>query len=89
MVEIKEIIGRFDRSGLVYPWTNVDPRVDNLQQDITDLVTSQQDAGRSHSEIFDELWEIAHSAAGQVAPSLPEPVQGIATVPYLTEPWYC
>lgn len=89
MVEIKEIVGRFDRAGLVYPWTNVDPRVDNLQQDITDLVTSQQDAGRSRSEIFDELWEIAHSAAGQVAPSLPEPVQGIATVPYLTEPWYC
>ncbi len=47
-------------------------------------------AERTAPELFDEIWDIAHQAAGSasaaaaIAEALPR-----AAVPYLNEPWYC
>jgi radical SAM superfamily enzyme YgiQ (UPF0313 family) len=86
---IKEIIGQFDRAGLAYPWANADPRVDELHRELTEVVTKRQEAGSSRTEIFGEIWTIVHAATGRVAPPVKEPARGLATIPYLTEPWYC
>ena len=42
-------------------------------------------------EVFDRVWEVAHAAAGAAEPvrrALPV-LPARASVPYLTEPWYC
>jgi radical SAM superfamily enzyme YgiQ (UPF0313 family) len=87
--DIRRVIGRFDPVSLTYPWTHVDPRVDALQDDVSRLVGVKLAAPRQ--EVFARVWEIAHARAGVTPPARREmPVLADrATIPYLTEPWYC
>ena len=89
MLELEEVrarIERFDPKSLTHVWRHADPRVDALQQRLEELVGSRLNAPRH--DVFARTWEIAHAAAGIVAP-LREPLPSRATVPYLNEPWYC
>jgi radical SAM superfamily enzyme YgiQ (UPF0313 family) len=83
--EIRRAIGAFDPHALMYRWTHADPTVDALQQQVERLVGRTLSASRS--ETFTRVWEAAQRAAGKPAavPLLPSR----ATVPFLTEPWYC
>jgi radical SAM superfamily enzyme YgiQ (UPF0313 family) len=85
--ETRELVGAFDAESLVYPWRNVDSRVDGLS-DVVQAIAADADAKKlSRSEAFARIWEAAHLAAGVGAPSL-ELSAGRA-VPFLSEPWYC
>ena len=86
--EIRTLVAPFDERSLTYPWTHRDPAVDRLQESIAALVGRRLNAPRR--ELFDEIWAIAHQAAGLASAgrrdreALPR-----AAVPYLNEPWYC
>ena len=89
MLELDEVrarIERFDPASLTHVWRHADPRVDALQQDLERLVGSRLNAPRG--DVFAHAWEIAHAAAGVIAPPR-DPLPARATVPYLNEPWYC
>jgi radical SAM superfamily enzyme YgiQ (UPF0313 family) len=89
MLEIEEMrarLVRFDAASLTHLWRHADPRVDALQQDLERLVGTRLNAPRD--EVFGRVWEIAHAAAGAIAPPR-APLRSRATVPYLNEPWYC
>jgi hypothetical protein len=60
--------------------------VDALQQELERLIGSRINAPRG--EIFAQVWDAAHAAAGLVPPPR-EPLLSRAAVPYLNEPWYC
>lgn len=87
--DVQRVIRRFDPVSLTYPWTHVDPRVDALQDEVSRLVGVKSTASRR--EVFARIWEIAHVRAGAAPPArraMPV-LADRATIPYLTEPWYC
>ena len=91
LAEVQEIVGPFDETALVYPWRHSDPRVDQLQGEIQALVRAATARGESRREIFAQVWLLAEQAAAGSPRPVPPPVEARAraTIPYLTEPWYC
>jgi hypothetical protein len=88
---IRVHVGAFDPATLTYRWSHPDPRVDELQRDLTALVGMRLTGDRR--VIFDEVTTLAHERAGLPMPSRAhadsKPARDRATVPYLNEPWYC
>ena len=86
--DIRGVIRPFDHRLLTYPWAHETPAVDRLQESIVSLVGRRLNASRS--ELFAEIWRIAHDAAAIPAPARQD--RGVlprAAIPYLNEPWYC
>jgi Radical SAM superfamily len=86
--DVRRIAGPYSPDSLVYPWQHQDPRVDELQRHIEQVVG--KNLGADRSSLFTRIWADAHRAAGIAAPprretgALPR-----AAIPYLNEPWYC
>lgn len=88
--EVRQLVGEFDPAALCYPWRHADPAVDRLYDDVLAVVANRSAAARS--DIFAEVWELAHSACGAQARRSWRGAGAAAeraTVPYLSEPWYC
>ena len=85
--EIRTLAGPLDPTALAHAWRHPDPRVDQLQRDVHRLVGRTLHAPRA--AVFDDVRALALAAAGQSARDTDRPRAARATVPYLTEPWYC
>jgi len=83
-----DMIGPFDAKLLGYPWRHADPRVDVLQQGLQALAAQGDQQGWSRSEVFGQMWRLAHEALGLAPPPL-EPADFGEPVAHLSEPWYC
>jgi radical SAM superfamily enzyme YgiQ (UPF0313 family) len=85
-------LGAFEPKLLVYPWRNRDPRVDELQRELEEMVQRESKQGAGRSEIFAQIWKLTQRARGvdceETIPEMPL-TAARATIPYLTEPWYC
>jgi hypothetical protein len=89
--EVGMLVTGFDPGGLVYRWSHSDRRVDEFYEDTERLVQRLVRDGRGRSEIFQEVWDrlcVIHPPAKRLLTPFP-PLPSRATVPYLTEPWYC
>ena len=84
-------LGAFEPMRLMYPWRNPDPRVDELQCELEEMVQHESKKGTGRSEIFARIWELTQRAMGIDSGEIPvtPPMAARATIPYLTEPWYC
>jgi len=82
--DVRAILEPFDSAGLCYPWKNADPAVDELCRSIHAAIQRADKRGTGREEIFREIWDLA--GAGRW---LDAPMASRATIPYLTEPWYC
>ena len=91
--EVVDLVEPFDDRELVYPWRHPDPAVDVLSERIISIVEQAQADDLSRIEIFNEVWAAANEAANiDAAPPAglhTHDVADPATIPYLTEPWYC
>ncbi len=88
--DVAALVGEFDENQLAYPWRHPDPALDELHGQILAAVEVGEKAGSGRHEMFEKIWELAQSAAGtNEAPPPMREARDIATVPYLTEPWYC
>jgi radical SAM superfamily enzyme YgiQ (UPF0313 family) len=89
--EVRGLVGPFDPVALSYHWDHPDPRVDALQRDVERRVQALVAAGHGRSGIFEHVRSLAHGFTADTAIRLPlpPPIASRATVPYLTEPWYC
>jgi radical SAM superfamily enzyme YgiQ (UPF0313 family) len=78
--EIRAAAGPFDPESLAHPWRHSDPEIDALAA----LALRVAGDGLPRPESFARLWRLAHGGAdpGFALPSR-------ATVPFLTEPWFC
>lgn len=92
--EVQKLVGIFDQQSLMYPWVHPDPRVDELQINVMAAVQKGQSLHESRPQIFQRVWDLAHQAYHdsvsehlKVAWSDQAPPR--ASVPFLTEPWYC
>ncbi len=83
--EIRGLVAPFDRALLGYPWRHPDPRVDELQERIAELVERGSEVSRE--ETFATAWRLAHAALGVSAPPLPRDLGD--PIPCHSEPWYC
>lgn len=81
--EVRAIVRPFDAASLVYPWVHDDPEVDRLGARVFRLVAERQKQGRSRSEIFQEICDIASVPLDNYR------LIARAAIPYLDEPWYC
>jgi radical SAM superfamily enzyme YgiQ (UPF0313 family) len=85
--EVRQVLGEFDEAGLSYRWVHSDSRVDALQRQVESLVKKGTSSGLTRAEIFQEVWSVAQEISEFPFESLPRVSR--ATIPYLTEPWYC
>jgi hypothetical protein len=93
--EVQELVGEFDAESLSYPWAHPDPAVDRLFEDVLAVVKDATARRAARPAVFAEVWRTAHGylPPSSVAPREP-PVDEAAlvaqaTIPYMTEPWYC
>ncbi len=93
LTEVRRFVGRFDGAALCYPWAHSDQRVDRLYQDVLSLVKKGQCQGRNRRQTFLEVWKRANQENESTAAGLRElrldDVPARATIPYLSEPWFC
>ncbi len=92
LLDIPDVAARiesFEPATLMHKWTNADPRVDRLHEEVVSIVGGQ--AGVSRSSTFDRILSCANACADRQMNlgHLDAPRSSRATVPYLTEPWYC
>jgi radical SAM superfamily enzyme YgiQ (UPF0313 family) len=90
--EVQRILGPFDQAALSYRWNHPDPRVDALQREVERRVQALTAAGHGRHSVFENIRCLAAEFVGaadlsRLPPMTPTPSR--ATVPYLTEPWYC
>jgi hypothetical protein len=82
--EVRAMIDPFDPRALCYPWRHPDPEVDALCTSIQETIKLEERRKTPRAQIFRKIWDLA--SAGE----LPEfALADRATIPYLTEPWYC
>jgi radical SAM superfamily enzyme YgiQ (UPF0313 family) len=75
--------GAFDASAMSYRWSHPDPEMDLLCADLQKTIRAADRRGLGRREVFELIWQ---RAFGEF-PDFMLPAR--ATVPYLTEPWYC
>jgi hypothetical protein len=86
--EVRVLVGAFDARSLVYPWKNVDPRLDALSDTVQQIAAETDRNKETRSVAFQKIWRAAHAAAGLHPPDFDTTTHG-AAVPFLSEPWYC
>jgi radical SAM superfamily enzyme YgiQ (UPF0313 family) len=82
--EVRALVEPFNPQALVYPWSNPDPEMDRLATAIQQTIKRHDRQHASRAAIFRSIWELA-----QAGPFPETPLPARATIPYLTEPWYC
>jgi radical SAM superfamily enzyme YgiQ (UPF0313 family) len=82
--EIRRLVGPFDGRALYYPWHNSDPALDALCGKLQETIKREEKRRTARGEIFRHIWDLAQTG------EFPDvPLAARATIPYLTEPWYC
>ena len=89
--EIRSQIEEFDPQRLIYPWHHIDPRVDDLQRALHEKVRGALKGGEDRRRIFRMVERTADDALRRAGTdrSRSEDLPARASVPFLTEPWYC
>ena len=89
--EVRELVGAYDDSQLVYPWRHSDRAVDQLQEEVLALVTTGTSRSESRRVIFLQVAERVGLTDLSMGPSLMSLTSSAksAPIPHLTEPWYC
>jgi radical SAM superfamily enzyme YgiQ (UPF0313 family) len=77
-----------DEEGLTHRWAHPDPRMDQLEQQVTALVEEATHAGEPPSATFARIHAIAARLAGQSAPPVTLKRRRAAPA-HLSEPWFC
>ena len=87
--EIEDLVEPFDPRSLTYPWKHVDPAVDRLQEAVMDVVSHTHDNQRD--VLFNRVWETVKESGAITGSShdAGADIPAMATIPYMTEPWYC
>jgi radical SAM superfamily enzyme YgiQ (UPF0313 family) len=87
--EVRKMVGAFDAKSLVYPWKNVDPRLDELSDAVQAIAAESDRRKETRSAGFERIWLAAHEIAGVPAPVLGVRKTSHVPTPFLSEPWYC
>ena len=83
-------LGDYDAERLSYQWTAADPRVDQLQAELAQLVEQGLAAGEPNGSLYLAVSRTVRAAAGE-PPATGELIAAgsVEGRPRLTEPWFC
>lgn len=84
-----EWLGDLDQPLFTYRWSHPDPRMDDLQREITRIVEMAATTQEDSTTTFMSIWTAAHDSAGLASPDPPNPKIIRARPPRLTESWFC
>jgi hypothetical protein len=88
--EVRNTIGNFDASGLVYPWKHADAPMDILSERIQELASAGDRLKRSRMDTFTRIWRAANELSGENGVSDPATSKtSMNGIPHFSEPWYC
>jgi radical SAM superfamily enzyme YgiQ (UPF0313 family) len=87
--DIAPFLGPLDPEALTYRWTHPDPRMDQLEVDVSALVEAAADAGAPAADTFARIHRLAATVAGIELPADKPRLRLSAPPPHLTEPWFC
>ena len=90
--ETRAAVQAFDPVALCYPWRHPDPRMDQLCDRVLCVVKEGDPRGHTRGETFTRIWLAASEAAHERTcgpPARPLTTRPRASIPHLTEPWYC
>lgn len=88
--EVAQLAGPFDKAALSHPWAHPDPLIDELQREIVRVVEGGHARNHTRRRVYRDVWHAAHRLVTGVESDPPlEEVVPPATVPFLTEPWFC
>lgn len=90
--DVRTLVGDFDREKLAYPWQHSDPRVDELQRQVEAVVELIGKHDVPRGEVFAAVRDVVRDFVREFEPQgewKAAPLPARATIPYLTEPWYC
>ena len=80
--EVRAMVEPFDPRALCYPWRSAARRA--VRRRFRRLIKREEKRQGPRGEIFRRIWDLA---GGGEFPDMP--LAARATIPYLTEPWYC
>jgi hypothetical protein len=63
--------------------------MDALSETVQEIAAAAERQKESHPATFERIWKAAHAAAGLPAPHINTSAPSQASVPFLSEPWYC
>jgi radical SAM superfamily enzyme YgiQ (UPF0313 family) len=86
--DVRALLGDFDREKLAYPWQHPDPHVDELQCQVEAVVELIGKHDVPRSQVFAAVRDLVREFEPQGDWDF-APLAARATIPYLTEPWYC
>ncbi|HSM57033.1 MAG TPA: CUAEP/CCAEP-tail radical SAM protein [Candidatus Sulfomarinibacteraceae bacterium] len=84
--DVSEWLGPLDQENFTYEWRHPDPRMDELQQEVTALAGAE--GGDAYAG-FAAVERAAYEMAGREAPAWTAPVIPDLPPPRLTEDWFC
>jgi radical SAM superfamily enzyme YgiQ (UPF0313 family) len=88
LTDVQALLIGFDPATLTYRWCHSDRRVDDLHRQVAAVVGVR--IGSERRDVFDEISALAHEHAGiPTTARRAASSSSRATVPYLSEPWYC
>lgn len=88
--DLRNAVGDFDSSGLVYPWIHADARMDILSERVQELANAGDRLKLSRTDTFIRIWRAANELAGEnAAPGAAVPKASLRKIPHFSEPWYC
>ncbi len=88
--DLRKALGKFDSSGLVYPWKHADARMDPLAERVQELANAADRLKLSRTDTFMRIWRAANELAGEKASARDAmPKSSLRKIPHFTEPWYC
>ncbi len=88
--ETAEWLGELDEAGYTYRWSNPDPRLDELQREVSRAVETADRDGVETQETFERIKRLAWGMAGLQPPAISSiPLGTWRRPPRLTESWFC
>ena len=87
--DIAPFLGPLDPEALTYRWTHPDPRMDQLEADVSALVEAAAEASTPAADTFARIHQLAATIAGIDLPAHKPRLRLSAPPPHLTEPWFC
>ncbi len=92
--EMADLLDEFDPATLAFGWRSPDPRVDELQQRVAELVAAAHDPAVDRVEVFRQIWQATATLSDSGLAALPDQLEhprgsSRADVPQMSEPWYC